>query len=363
MKLLVTGGAGFIGSTFLRHLLHHTSWSIVNLDALTYAANPAALAEIEADPRYAFEHADIRDRRRLFEIFAEHRPDGVVHLAAESHVDRSIDGPGTFVATNINGTFELLENARTYWSELEGEAKRRFRFHHVSTDEVFGSLEPDDPAFTETTPYMPRSPYAASKAASDHLVRAWHHTYGLPVVLSNASNNYGPGQFPEKLIPLSIIKAARGEPVPVYGSGLNVRDWLHVEDHAAALLAVFEHGAIGESYNVGGRAERTNLEVVRAICSALNEQRPEAPFLPHERLITFVSDRPGHDHRYAMATDKLERELGWRPRHDFASGIKSTVAWYLKHAAWCEAIRRERYDGARLGRTGAQRFVLDHQLG
>ena len=346
VRILVTGGAGFIGSAVIRQLLAETGAFVVNADALTYAANLASLPGAETHPRYAFEHADIRDGAALARIFAVHRPDAVMHLAAESHVDRSIDGPGDFIETNITGTYRLLEAARAHWSGLAGEARAGFRFHHISTDEVFGSLGPEG-LFTETTPYQPRSPYSASKAASDHLVRAWHETYGLPVVLSNCSNNYGPYQFPEKLIPLMILKGLAGQTLPVYGKGENVRDWLYVEDHARALRLVLERGRVGESYNIGGNCERTNLTVVRTLCALLDELNPAGA--PHERLIGFVADRPGHDLRYAIDAGKIERELGWRPRESFETGLRKTVEWYLGNRSWWRAIVDGSYQGQRLG--------------
>jgi len=345
-RILVTGGAGFIGSAVIRQLLTETGVVVINVDALTYAANLASLPGVEGHPRYAFERADIRDGAALARIFAVHRPDAVMHLAAESHVDRSIDGPGAFIDTNVTGTYRLLEAARVHWLGLEGEARTAFRFHHVSTDEVFGSLGPEG-LFTETTPYAPRSPYSASKAASDHLVRAWHETYGLPVVLSNCSNNYGPYQFPEKLIPLMILKGLAGQTLPVYGKGENVRDWLYVEDHARALRLALERGRVGESYNVGGNCERTNLTVVRTLCALLDELNPAGA--PHERLIGFVADRPGHDLRYAIDAGKIERELGWRPLESFETGLRKTVEWYLGNRSWWRAIVDGSYQGQRLG--------------
>jgi dTDP-glucose 4,6-dehydratase len=344
MKVLVTGGAGFIGSAVVRYLLDETDVAVVNLDKLTYAANLASLATVEANPRYAFERADIADPEAVRAILACHRPDAVMHLAAETHVDRSIDGPAAFIQTNVVGTTVLLEAVRDYWTGLPAAAAGRFRFHHVSTDEVFGSLGPTG-AFTETTPYQPNSPYSASKAGSDHLVRAWHATYGLPIVLSNCSNNYGPCHFPEKLIPLIILKGLHQEDLPVYGRGDQVRDWLYVEDHARALYAVLTRGRVGESYNVGGAAELTNLEVVEAVCDRLDALCPDGA--PRRRLIRFVADRPGHDQRYAMDTTKIRVELGWRPRESFESGLDKTVRWYLDNPTWWQAIRN--YAGDRLG--------------
>ncbi|MBM3573044.1 MAG: dTDP-glucose 4,6-dehydratase [Alphaproteobacteria bacterium] len=346
-KIIVTGGAGFIGSAVIRLLIGESDWSVVNLDKLTYASNLASLSEIDGDPRYQLEQADICDAEAVRSILRAHRPQGILHLAAESHVDRSIDGPGAFVQTNLVGTYTLLDQSRRYWAELEEPLKSRFRFHHVSTDEVFGSLGATG-AFSETSSYQPNSPYSASKAGSDHLVRAWHETYGLPTVLTNCSNNYGPYHFPEKLIPLMIIKGLRGENLPVYGKGDNVRDWLYVEDHARALQLVFDQGRVGQSYNIGGDAERANLDVVRRICTLLDELSPAPSHKPHDRLITFVTDRPGHDHRYAMDAAKLRGELGWRPRETFETGIRKTVEWYLRNRAWWEPLFA-RYSGERLG--------------
>jgi len=345
-RILVTGGAGFIGSAVVRQLLAETDAFVVNVDKLTYAANLSSLPEAEGNPRYAFEKVDICDAAELRRVFDAHQPDAVMHLAAESHVDRSIDGPGEFIQTNVVGTFRLLEAARGYWSALPDDRKKAFRFHHISTDEVFGTLG-DDGFFTETTAYSPNSPYSASKASSDHLVRAWHETYGLPVVLTNCSNNYGPYHFPEKLIPLMILKGLAGEKLPVYGKGDNIRDWLYVEDHARALRLVLEKGKVGESYNIGGHNERTNLEVVRAICAHLDEMDPAGA--PHDRLISFVTDRPGHDKRYAIDAGKIERELGWTPQETFESGLRKTVAWYLENREWWQAILNGSYQGERLG--------------
>jgi dTDP-glucose 4,6-dehydratase len=350
MKVLVTGGAGFIGSAVCRHFVGERGVEVLNVDKLTYAATLSSLRGIENDPRYAFRQADICDRERVAGLLADFAPDAILHLAAESHVDRSIDGPAEFIRTNIEGTYALLETALDYWRKLPAERARRFRFHHVSTDEVFGSLGKRG-KFTETTRYRPNSPYSASKAASDHLVRAWHETYRLPILLSNSSNNYGPYHFPEKLIPLVILKALHGEPIPVYGTGENVRDWLYVEDHAAALFTILTEARVGESYNVGGNAERSNLEVVHAICALLDEMLPNSPHRPHARLIAFVADRPGHDRRYAMDTSKIARALGWRPREDFASGLRKTVRWYLDNRWWWEEIRAGRYRGERLGKA------------
>ncbi|GGG98909.1 dTDP-glucose 4,6-dehydratase [Glycocaulis albus] len=345
MKILVTGGAGFIGSAVIR-LAVSRGLSVINLDALTYAASLENVASVAASPLYAFEHADIRDREALDRIFNAHHPDAVMHLAAESHVDRSIDGPSDFIETNITGTFNLLEAARKYWA---GKGRpEHFRFHHISTDEVFGSL-PADPSvkFIEETRYDPRSPYSASKAAADHLVRAWHETYGLPVVLSNCSNNYGPYHFPEKLIPLMIIKALAGEPLPVYGDGSNVRDWLYVEDHADALLTVLQRGETGRSYNIGGNSERTNLELVTALCAVLDELRPTGK--PHAKLISFVKDRPGHDARYAIDASRIAGELGWEPSVSLDEGLRRTVRWYLKHESWWRPLLARDGAGVRLG--------------
>jgi dTDP-glucose 4,6-dehydratase len=348
LKILVTGGAGFIGSAVIRHLIRNTAHQVVNLDKLTYAANLESVAPVSNDLRYAFEQADICDAGALKEIFARHRPDAVMHLAAESHVDRSIEGPDAFIQTNLLGTFRLLEAARAHWSGLDEAGRNAFRFHHISTDEVFGALEPDDAPFCETTPYDPRSPYSASKAGSDHLVRAWGHTYGFPVLLTNCTNNYGPYHFPEKLIPLVIIKALEGQKLPVYGKGDNIRDWLFVEDHAAALVAVVERGRVHETYGIGGRAERTNLEVVEAICDLMDQVVGALPGGPRRNLIEFVADRPGHDFRYAMDSSKIERELGWRQSVDFHSGLARTIRWYLDNRAWWEPLRA-RYSGQRLG--------------
>ena len=340
--ILVTGGAGFIGSNFVLDWLAATDEPVLNLDALTYAGNLDNLAAVQGNPRHVFVQGDITDRALLDTLLAQHQPRAVVHFAAESHVDRSIHGPGAFVRTNVEGTFTLLEAARAFWSRLDGSAREAFRFHHVSTDEVYGSLGPQDPAFTETTPYAPNSPYSASKAASDHLVRAWHHTYGLPVLTSNCSNNYGPYHFPEKLIPLMIVNALAGKPLPVYGDGLNVRDWLYVTDHCSAIRAVLARGRPGETYNIGGWNEKTNVEIVRTVCALLDELRPD-PAGPHARLITFVKDRPGHDRRYAIDARKIERELGWRPAETFETGLRKTVQWYLDHAAWVARVQSGAY--------------------
>ena len=340
--ILVTGGAGFIGSEVIRQTLIDSVSLVINVDVLTYAGNIESLCELTHSPNYIFEHVDITDYPAMKRVFRAHRPAAVMHLAAESHVDRSINGPEVFIDTNVNGTYNLLEVAREYWSELEGSTRQRFRFHHVSTDEVFGDLGPDDSPFTEETPYAPSSPYAASKAASDHLVRAWHRTYGFPVVITNCSNNYGPYQFPEKLIPLMILNALEGEPLPVYGKGENIRDWLFVEDHARALRLVLERGEIGRTYNIGGRCERTNLEVVQSICAILDEIKPD-PEGSYERLISFVADRPGHDRRYAIDDTRISRELGWKPQESFETGLRKTVQWYLDNPEWVERVRSGAY--------------------
>jgi dTDP-glucose 4,6-dehydratase len=339
----VTGGAGFIGSNFVLQWLAAEAAPVVNLDKLTYAGNLGNLITISADARYTFIHGDIADRKLVSDLLGRSRPRAIVHFAAESHVDRSIHGPDDFVRTNVNGTFSLLEEARAYWTELEQEEKGRFRFLHVSTDEVYGSLGPKDAAFSETTCYAPNSPYSATKAASDHLVRAYHHTYGMPVLTTNCSNNYGPYQFPEKLIPLTILNAMNGKAIPVYGDGQNVRDWLFVADHCDAIRTVLALGRVGETYNVGGRNEKPNLEIVHAICAILDELRPADPVVPHKKLITYVQDRPGHDRRYAMDTRKIERDLGWQPRETFESGIRKTVEWYLANDGWIREVTSGHY--------------------
>jgi dTDP-glucose 4,6-dehydratase len=339
--ILVTGGAGFIGSCFVLEYLADPARRVVVLDQLTYAGNLENLAPVERDPRFAFVHADVADGAAVRRVLGEHHPGAIVHFAAESHVDRSILGPEEFIRTNVLGTFQLLEAAREYWRELPPGPRAGFRFLHVSTDEVYGSLGPDDPAFTETTPYAPNSPYSASKAASDHLVRAYHHTYGLPVLTTNCSNNYGPRQFPEKLIPLMVLNALQGRPLPVYGDGGNVRDWLYVSDHCAAIRTVLASGVPGETYNIGGRQELNNLEVVRQVCAILDELQPERA--PHADLISFVKDRPGHDRRYAMNIDKIGRELGWQPQETFASGLRKTVQWYLDNLDWVEHVTSGAY--------------------
>jgi len=353
-RVMVTGGAGFIGSAVIRHLMRATDANVLNFDKLTYAGNLASLLSVEKYPRYQFVEADICDREAAGRVFAQFQPDAVMHLASESHVDRSIDGPSAFVQTNVVGTATLLEAATAYWREKPaGSAERSdFRFLHISTDEVYGSLGPDG-LFTERTPYDPRSPYSASKAASDHLVKAWHHTYGLPVLITNCSNNYGPFHFPEKLIPLVILNALDGVSLPIYGKGDNVRDWLYVEDHAKALCRVLDKGVVGETYNVGGNNERTNLQVVETICSTLDKLQPsrlaELGLHSFKDLITFVSDRPGHDKRYAIDATKLRTELGWIPEEDFDSGIRKTVQWYIDNAWWWQPIRDKKYAGQRLG--------------
>ena len=351
MKIIVTGGAGFIGSAVCRHLLTETEASVVNVDKLTYAANLASLASVAGSPRYRFARLDICDAAGLAELFAAEKPDAVMHLAAESHVDRSISGAAEFIETNIVGTYRLLEAARSYWGSLSGAARDRFRFLHVSTDEVYGSLGPEG-LFSEDTPYSPNSPYSASKASSDHLANAWFHTYGLPVVISNCSNNYGPYHFPEKLIPLVILNALERKPLPVYGRGENVRDWLYVEDHARALHLIVTKGRPGRKYNVGGRNERTNLQVVERICDLVDELRPDGA--SRRELIKFVADRPGHDLRYAIDAGRIERELGWRARESFETGLRRTVEWFLDNEDWWRPLRERVYKGERLGLLPAQ---------
>ncbi len=340
--ILVTGGAGFIGANFVLDWLASNNEGVVNLDALTYAGNLESLASLESDARHVFVQGDICDRALLDRLFAEHKPRAVVHFAAESHVDRSIHGPGAFIKTNVEGTFTLLEATRAHWAALPAAAKAAFRFHHVSTDEVYGSLSKTDPPFTETDTYEPNSPYSASKAASDHLVRAWHHTYGLPVITTNCSNNYGPYHFPEKLIPLMIVNALAGKPLPVYGDGQQVRDWLYVKDHGSAIRAVLAGGKPGEVYNVGGWNEKPNIEIVQTICALLDEMRPN-PAGSYNRFITYVTDRPGHDRRYAIDARKIERELGWKPAETFDTGIRKTVRWYLDNADWVGRVQSGAY--------------------
>jgi dTDP-glucose 4,6-dehydratase len=352
MKLLITGGAGFIGSAVVRHVIRTTDWSVANVDKLTYAGNLESLAEARSSNRHRHFPVDICDRPAIDAVFREIRPDAVLHLAAESHVDRSIDGAAPFIQTNVVGTWTMLEAALAHWRTLDAEARQRFRFQHISTDEVFGSLGPAEKEggrFTEQTAYAPNSPYSASKAASDHLVRAWHHTHGLPVLTTNCSNNYGPYHFPEKLIPLIILRALRGERLPVYGRGENVRDWLHVEDHAEALTLVLQKGRPGETYNVGGDSERRNIDVVRTICRLLDELQPASPHRPHEQLIEFVADRPGHDARYAIDASKIRGELGWRPRHSFEAGLRETVQWFIDNELWWQRVMSGAYRGERLG--------------
>ena len=386
LKILVTGGAGFIGSAVVRHIINDTDYSVVNVDKLTYAGNLESLKSVTDNPRYAFEQVDICDAVELKRVFNQHQPDLVMHLAAESHVDRSIDGPGEFIQTNIVGTYTLLEQARAYWAGLQGDKKANFRFHHISTDEVYGDLpHPDDnvecsmmndeltahnstlniqnstlPLFTETTAYAPSSPYSASKAGSDHLVRAWQRTYGFPTLVTNCSNNYGPYHFPEKLIPLVILNALEGKPLPVYGKGNQIRDWLYVEDHARALVLVATHGKVGETYNIGGHNEKQNIEVVKTICDILDEIKPPviarsdsdvaiSSISSYKDLITYVADRPGHDMRYAIDASKIQRELGWTPQETFESGIRKTVQWYLNNQAWCQHVQDGSYQRERLG--------------
>jgi dTDP-glucose 4,6-dehydratase len=341
--ILVTGGAGFIGTNFILNWIKETRSSVINLDLLTYAGNPANLSSLEGDGRYLLAVGDICNAERVTSLLREHEPRAIVHFAAESHVDRSIASPEPFIRTNVLGTFVLLEQALLYWSKLGDEDKSAFRFLHVSTDEVYGSLTEKDPPFSETTAYAPNSPYAASKAASDHLARAYHHTWGLPVLTTNCSNNYGPFQFPEKLIPLMILNALEGKPLPVYGDGGNVRDWLFVEDHCAAIRTVLERGRVGETYNIGGKSERKNLDVVNTICDLVDEISPNADLGSRRKLLTFVKDRPGHDRRYAIDASKIERELGWHPAEGFESGLRKTVRWYLDNPAWIESVRTGAY--------------------
>lgn len=351
MKILVTGGAGFIGSAVVRHLINDIQATVLVVDSLTYAGNLESLAAVSQSPRYHFLQADICDAAAMKKAFTEFQPDAVMHLAAESHVDRSIDGPAAFIETNIVGTYTLLEAARAYWSSLSSEKKSAFRFHHISTDEVYGDLHGTDDLFLETTPYAPSSPYSASKASSDHLVRAWHRTYGLPVIITNCSNNYGPYHFPEKLIPLVILNALAGKPLPVYGEGLQIRDWLYVEDHARALYKVVSEGVVGETYNIGGHNERKNIEVVKTICTILDELIADKPngITHFAELITHVTDRPGHDMRYAIDAGKIARELGWKPQETFETGIRKTVEWYLNNSEWWQRVQSGAYVGERLG--------------
>jgi dTDP-glucose 4,6-dehydratase len=353
MRILITGGAGFIGSALIRHLLQNTEHQVLNLDKLTYAGNLESLASVANHPRYRFAQLDIIDQPQVRALLDEFQPEAIMHLAAESHVDRSIDGPSAFIQTNIVGTYALLEATRGYWQGLNEAAKQAFRFHHISTDEVYGDLHGVDDLFTETTPYAPSSPYSASKAASDHLVRAWQRTYNLPVLITNCSNNYGPFHFPEKLIPLVILNALDGKPLPVYGNGAQIRDWLFVEDHARALLKVVTEGKVGETYNIGGHNEQQNIDVVRSICALLEELAPHKPagVERYEQLITFVKDRPGHDLRYAIDASKIERELGWVPAETFATGLRKTVQWYLNNLDWCRHVQDGSYQRERLGAT------------
>ncbi|MEN6438163.1 MAG: dTDP-glucose 4,6-dehydratase [Syntrophobacter sp.] len=342
-KILVTGGAGFIGSNFITSHLKDKKDHIINLDCLTYAANLKNLETLDGDPGYLFIRGNIADRDLLRRLFREYQPSAVVNFAAETHVDRSIDSPDTFIQTNVVGTFHLLEETRGYWTQLDEPARKGFRFLHVSTDEVYGTLGPTDPPFRETTPFAPNSPYAASKASSDHLVRAYHHTYGLPTITTNCSNNYGPRQFPEKLIPLMVLNASEGKPLPVYGDGTNIRDWLYVEDHCEALNLVLEHGRVGETYNIGGRCEKANIDIVITICDCFDEMFPKSHYRPHRNLITFVKDRPGHDWRYAIDCSKIENEIGWTPRQTLESGLLKTIEWYMENTAWTESIKSGEY--------------------
>lgn len=349
MRIIVTGGAGFIGSSVIRHIINNTNDEVLNIDKLTYAGNLESLKEIDQNPRYQFQQVDICDASKLEQIFEQFQPDAIMHLAAESHVDRSIDGPSTFIQTNIVGTYTLLEAARKYWQRLDEIKKVNFRFHHISTDEVYGDLDGTTDLFTETTPYAPSSPYSASKASSDHLVRAWQRTYGLPTIVTNCSNNYGPYHFPEKLIPLVILNALDSKALPIYGAGNQIRDWLFVEDHARALYQVVTQGTVGETYNIGGHNEKQNIEVVKTICRILDQLRPQNNAQPYESLITFVKDRPGHDLRYAIDAAKIERELGWKPQETFETGIRKTVEWYLNNLEWCRRVQDGSYQRERLG--------------
>lgn len=348
MKLIVTGGAGFIGSAVIRHLIQNTEHHVMNVDKLTYAGNLDSLVTVANSPRYQFAQLDIVDASAMNQLFQSYQPDAIMHLAAESHVDRSIDKPAEFIETNIIGTYTLLEAARNYWQALPEPRKSAFRFHHISTDEVYGSLG-EDGLFTETNPYQPNSPYSASKASSDHLVRAWHHTFKLPVLTTNCSNNYGGYQFPEKLIPLMILNALEGKPLPIYGKGENIRDWLYVDDHARALCLVLEQGVVGETYNIGGHNEQKNIDVVHLICETLDELLPNSQFKPHKQLLTYVTDRPGHDLRYAIDASKIARELGWKPEETFETGLRKTVEWYLQNQQWWQRVRDGSYRGERLG--------------
>jgi dTDP-glucose 4,6-dehydratase len=347
--ILVTGGAGFIGSNFVALMINSSPLTVINLDKLTYAGNLATVEQFATSEQHIFVQGDIGDRQLLQNLLAKYQPRAIINFAAETHVDRSIDGPASFIETNINGTFNLLEAARQHWRNLTAPARDEFRFLHISTDEVFGSLAPDEPAFTETTPYTPNSPYSASKASSDHLVRAYFHTYGLPTLITNCSNNYGPYQFPEKLIPLMILNAFAGKPLPIYGDGQNIRDWLYVEDHCRAISLVLATGLPGETYNVGGNAERDNLWLVQQLCAILDELLPASPHCPHHQLIQFVQDRPGHDQRYAIDFTKIQQQLGWTPQEDINSGLRRTVQWYIDHPAWCHTVTTDQYQQQRLG--------------
>lgn len=347
--MLVTGGAGFIGANFIYDRCRNTDNRIVNLDKLTYAGNLATLAELKENSQHIFVEGDIGDRELVTQILDRYQPNSIINFAAETHVDRSIDSPASFIETNVNGTFNLLESTRQYWQKLSEIDRQKFRFLHISTDEVFGSLSPTDPAFSETTPYAPNSPYSASKASSDHLVRAYFHTYGLPTLITNCSNNYGPYQFPEKLIPLMILNGMAGKPLPIYGDGQNIRDWLFVEDHCRAIALVVDRGVPGETYNVGGAAERNNLWLVTKLCEILDELLPDSPHCPHRNLISYVTDRPGHDRRYAIDFSKIERELGWQPQENIESGLRRTVKWYIEHQDWCQTVTANKYEQQRLG--------------